>query len=95
MSSSSGSRRRPASTSGPIDNAEIAVAVLAELVARRAAGELSGRVVARGPETAVDPVCGMTVIVADAKYRHEHDGTLYFFCSSGCLESFRGATAGS
>lgn len=78
---------------GSIDNAEIAVAVLAELVARRAAGELSGRVVARGPETAVDPVCGMTVVVADAKYRHERDGAEYLFCSSGCLESFRGAHA--
>jgi xanthine dehydrogenase accessory factor len=78
---------------GSIDNAEIAVAVLAELVARRAVGELSGRIVPRGPETAVDPVCGMTVIVADAKYRHERDGTEYFFCSSGCLETFRGAPA--
>lgn len=78
---------------GSIDNAEIAVSVLAELVARRAAGSLSGRVVARGPETTIDPVCGMTVIVADAKYRHERDGTVYFFCSSGCLETFRDAHA--
>ena len=35
-----GARARRASTSGRVDNAEIAVAVLADLVARRAAGQL-------------------------------------------------------
>lgn len=73
---------------GSIDNAEIAVAVLAELVARRAAGGLSGRVVTREPETAVDPVCGMTVAIADAKHRHERDGAEYLFCSAGCRAAF-------
>lgn len=76
---------------GHIDNAEIAVAVLAELVARRAAGELAGVVTAPPPETAVDPVCGMTVVIADAKHRAEREGVAYFFCSAACLHSFRGA----
>ncbi len=36
----------------------------------------------------IDPVCGMTVDVADARYRTVHDGRTYYFCSAGCLESF-------
>ena len=40
-------------------------------------------------ETAVDPVCGMTVSPATAAGHHEHQGTTYYFCSKGCLERFR------
>jgi xanthine/CO dehydrogenase XdhC/CoxF family maturation factor len=43
------------------DNAEIAVAVLADLVARRAAGQLAGTIAVRSPAMAIDPVCWMTV----------------------------------
>jgi xanthine dehydrogenase accessory factor len=75
---------------GHVDNAEIAIAVLAELVARRATGRLS---TAPAPpssrDDAVDPVCGMAVTIADAKYRFTHAGTEYLFCSPGCLETFR------
>lgn len=39
-------------------------------------------------QTAKDPVCGMTVDPATAKYRTEHDGTTYYFCSEGCLKKF-------
>jgi P-type Cu+ transporter len=42
------------------------------------------------PETASDPVCGMTVTVKDAQHVTEHDDQKYFFCSAGCLEKFRG-----
>jgi P-type Cu+ transporter len=35
-----------------------------------------------------DPVCGMEV-ASDAPLHHEHDGTVYRFCSQGCLERFR------
>ena len=73
---------------GAIDNAEIAVAVLADLVARRAAGQL--RSVARGAarHEATDPVCGMTVYVDDAKYHSRRDGTDYWFCTSSCQREF-------
>lgn len=37
---------------------------------------------------AKDPVCGMTVNPATAKYRTEHDGKVYYFCSEGCLKKF-------
>ena len=75
---------------GAVANAEIAVALMADLVARRARGELvstgSGPVPAR-PE-ALDPVCGMTVLVDDAKYHTVHDGIDYWFCAPGCQRAF-------
>jgi xanthine dehydrogenase accessory factor len=73
---------------GPVDNAEIAVAVLADLVARRAAGQLSSTARATLRE-AVDPVCGMTVFVETAKYHAVHEGIEYWFCSSACLRAFQ------
>ncbi len=38
--------------------------------------------------TAVDPVCGMTVVKAKAAATFEHDGTTYYFCNVGCKEAF-------
>jgi Cu+-exporting ATPase len=37
---------------------------------------------------AVDPVCGMKVDPHTAKYRGEHAGRTYYFCSAGCREKF-------
>jgi carbon-monoxide dehydrogenase large subunit len=39
-------------------------------------------------ETAIDPVCGMTVTVADARWITEHDGDTYYFCAPGCQTAF-------
>lgn len=39
------------------------------------------------PESATDPVCGMTVQTREAK-PSVHEGTAYFFCSSQCREAF-------
>jgi len=72
---------------GAVDNAEIAVAVLAELVALRAAGRLVGAATTP-PREAIDPVCGMTVFTDTAKYRTVHEGTTYWFCAAGCLQAF-------
>jgi len=36
-----------------------------------------------------DPVCGMSVNPATAKYIHEHDGKRFYFCCSGCVEKFK------
>jgi len=35
-----------------------------------------------------DPVCGMTVDPATAKYHAEHDGATYHFCSARCQSKF-------
>jgi xanthine dehydrogenase accessory factor len=73
---------------GRVDNPEIAVAVLAELVARRAAGTWGGH----RPEAARvehrDPVCGMTVDPASSRYHATRAGTEHWFCSPGCLDEF-------
>ncbi|MFW6091068.1 MAG: XdhC family protein, partial [Actinomycetota bacterium] len=75
---------------GRTGHREIAVAVLAELVALRAAGELRGVVPAAAEpvEEAVDPVCGMTVEVATARWYTEHDGQTWYFCAPGCQRRF-------
>ncbi|MCX6567598.1 MAG: YHS domain-containing protein [Candidatus Aminicenantes bacterium] len=39
-------------------------------------------------DTAIDPVCGMTVVKATAKATFEFKGTTYYFCSPGCKEAF-------
>jgi xanthine dehydrogenase accessory factor len=73
---------------GHIPNQEIAVAILAELVQLRAGGRLEPPPVAEPRHEAIDPVCGMTVDVATARYATTHDGRTYYFCSAGCLERF-------
>ena len=75
---------------GPVANADIAVAVLAELVARRATGELVAATPARSEGLeASDPVCGMTVLVDESPYRWEHEGVVHWFCAPGCLAAFQ------
>ncbi len=43
---------------------------------------------AQPTETAVDPVCGMTVDPAAARHRRTHQGETYYFCSEGCGAKF-------
>ncbi len=74
---------------GRLANRELAVAIMADLVARRASGELSRwGAVPEAPATAVDPVCDMTVLVADAKYHSTHEGVDHWFCAPGCKKAF-------
>jgi xanthine dehydrogenase accessory factor len=76
---------------------EIAVAILAELVQLRAAGELStldepssdGR--AAEPVVVLearDPVCGMTVNADSSSLPYAYEGVTYYFCCPGCRRSF-------
>ena len=39
-------------------------------------------------EVRTDPVCGMAVSPHTAKYRAEHAGRTYYFCSEGCRKKF-------
>ncbi len=69
---------------GPSTQEEIAVAVLAEIVAwrhTRAAPDLA-------PAEAVDPVCGMMVPVEGAAETAVHEGVTYHFCCPGCRGRF-------
>ncbi|MCM2369963.1 heavy metal translocating P-type ATPase [Aporhodopirellula aestuarii] len=43
--------------------------------------------------TATDPVCGMTVDLAESRHS-EHEGQSYYFCSAGCQKKFEADPAG-
>lgn len=74
---------------------EIALSILAELVAVRAAGAGAGfhptTTVVSPPVAlvAVDPVCGMDVEVGSARFTLEHAGRTVYFCCPGCRRSFQ------
>jgi xanthine dehydrogenase accessory factor len=72
---------------GAVTNAEIAVAVLADLVARRASGAF-GAVVDVEVHEALDPVCGMTVNIDQSRYTSEYEGVRYWFCTASCQRRF-------
>jgi xanthine dehydrogenase accessory factor len=79
---------------GRVAHEEIAVAILAELVRERAAGNLAAAPPAEiTRHEALDPVCGMTVDVATARFSSTFEGTTYYFCSAGCLDRFEGEPA--
>jgi xanthine dehydrogenase accessory factor len=68
--------------------AEIALSVLGEIVrAVRVDGLRPGVVVESAPRTAVDPICGMTVVIGPDTLT---SGGQYF-CCAGCLEKYTAA----
>jgi xanthine dehydrogenase accessory factor len=78
---------------GRTSHREIAVAILAELVALRAAGALvpdasAEPAAAVQPAQAIDPVCAMTVPADRTSRPLEHQGVTYYFCSTGCRSAF-------
>ncbi|WP_236653225.1 XdhC family protein [Streptacidiphilus melanogenes] len=87
---------------------EIAISILAELVASRHAvpvtsGESAdatddsagtGDTGRPGPRTAVDPVCGMTVAVLADTPASDAAGATRWFCSTGCRDRFAADPAG-
>ena len=69
---------------GPSSQEEIAVAILAELVAWRHTRPDETHVL----QEAVDPVCGMTVAVEAAAERVVREGVTVVFCSAHCRSRF-------
>jgi xanthine dehydrogenase accessory factor len=75
---------------------EIAASILAEMVQFRrqqfAPTQVEqARAVAAVDEMvaeAIDPVCGMTVEIATARYSSEYQGAQYYFCARVCKNSF-------
>jgi xanthine dehydrogenase accessory factor len=71
--------------------AEIALSILAQLITVRRGGSYTPAVAAgqaAAPIEAIDPVCGMTVIVDADTPRAERDGETFYFCRPGCKEHF-------
>ena len=73
---------------GPIAHEEIAVSILAEIVQSKARGIGAVRPSVAKVEEALDPVCGMLVATAGARYTATHGGRTYYFCAAGCREHF-------
>jgi xanthine dehydrogenase accessory factor len=75
---------------GAREAGEVAVSILAEVVARRNATEkkVALPLVAPPEATSIDPVCKMTVTVATAKHVGEWDGRTWYFCCGGCKTKF-------
>lgn len=84
---------------GAVTPQEIALSILAEIIQCRRQSPSSVRdsfpastialAVAQVPLLeARDPVCGMTVEIATAHFKSEHNGKTYYFCAAGCKRSF-------
>jgi xanthine dehydrogenase accessory factor len=75
---------------GPSSQEEIAVAILAELVAWR---HTRGDSPFAAPTEAVDPVCGMTVAIGPDTEQIVHEGVTVAFCSARCHARFEAEPA--
>ena len=73
---------------GSTEHEEIAVSVLAEMVAFKASEAGAKTVEVALPDQAVDPVCGMLVDVAKAGFASHHAGEQVYFCAAGCRRAF-------
>jgi len=72
---------------------EVALSILAEFIeqSRGAAPVPEAAAVPEEAEkepTAIDPVCGMTVVISPTAIRAEHAGHTFYFCASGCKVDF-------
>ena len=76
---------------GSVEHDEIAVSILAQLVSVKALGGMKQGVEVAAPTQAIDPVCGMSVDVATARFQTDYEGQTYYFCAAGCLRSFEKA----
>jgi xanthine dehydrogenase accessory factor len=76
---------------------EVALSILAEIVQARPGGvraepatetAASPAAAPPAPETAIDPVCGMSVTIASARQVADVDGVAYYFCCANCRAKF-------
>ena len=78
---------------GARTGAEIALSILAEIVERRRAAPVLRANAEPKPATAVDPICGMLVEIAAARWTSVKDGQTYYFCAPGCKRHFEKSLA--
>ncbi len=71
---------------------EIALSILARVIEERRRSGLRARAAAPPPEvtpiTAIDPICGMTVVTCADTPSVERHGETYYFCCEGCKSAF-------
>jgi xanthine dehydrogenase accessory factor len=82
---------------GAVTPAEIAVSLLARVVQVRRGGTYKPAfdTAAEAPATAIDPICGMTVIPGPDTPKVEHDGETVYFCRVGCKNEYEKSLSGS
>jgi len=84
---------------GPSTQQEIALAILAEMVAKRheveAARPEEFCEPGAAPAQAIDPICGMSVAIVEGAIAAVHDGEAYYFCAPGCRKAFLSDPAGA
>jgi xanthine dehydrogenase accessory factor len=78
---------------GAKEPGEVAVSILAEIIAHQIERQASARMqpaveVERPGATAVDPVCKMDVDPGASRRTAEHQGETYYFCGPGCRAAF-------
>ncbi|HEU4433776.1 MAG TPA: XdhC family protein [Pyrinomonadaceae bacterium] len=69
---------------------EIALSVMAEIVQLHRASSTQVSTANAWPiaAEAIDPICGMSVVTANAKYTSEFEGRTIYFCCLRCKETF-------
>jgi xanthine dehydrogenase accessory factor len=68
---------------------EIALSILASIIqVRRQSSTTPRSWAAAPPNTAVDPICGMTVAVSPDAITVDHAGETHYFCGEGCKQAF-------
>ena len=73
---------------------EIALSILTEIVQRMRAdwGGVPLEPAAQAVEVeSIDPICNMTVNVAESRYHSNYNGTTFYFCCLSCKEEFEQA----
>lgn len=69
--------------------AEIALSILASIIeVRRHSSTTPRSWAAAPPAAAVDPICGMSVLIAPDALTSQRDGETYYFCGEGCKQAF-------
>jgi xanthine dehydrogenase accessory factor len=68
---------------------EVALSIMAQIVqVRHAAAGTNAEPPQPVTMEELDPVCGMTVVVAEARHMADYGGRPYYFCCGGCRERF-------
>jgi xanthine dehydrogenase accessory factor len=81
-----------------VEGEEIALSILAEIVQKRRSGniiDVQALLPAPLPflAEAIDPVCGMSVVIEGAKYTYSYNGQAFYFCCPACLKLFKQSPA--
>ncbi len=78
---------------------EVALTILARLIQVRHGGTYSAPLRSPGAEApptfAVDPICGMTVTMAESTPHLEHDGETIWFCREACKTEYEAGLSGA